>query len=173
MGSIGIPLKLLGESQGHVVTLELTSGQVYRGKLLEAEDNMNVQLKDITVTARDGRVSHLDQVYIRGSHVRFFIVPDMLRLERPYVPIESGSRTRCWYGKRKGYGQQSKDTAETGWWKLKLLPRGSGFVGSYRGSYKIKLVENLLQYVRDTNLCYGDIFSGFFVNKGTNKFSGS
>jgi small nuclear ribonucleoprotein D3 len=40
---------------------------------------MNVQLKDITMTARDGRVSHLDQVYIRGSHVRFFIVPDMLR----------------------------------------------------------------------------------------------
>lgn len=46
---------------------------------IAAEDNMNVQLKDITVTARDGRVSHLDQVYIRGSHVRFFIVPDMLR----------------------------------------------------------------------------------------------
>ena len=46
-----------------------------------AEDNMNVQLKDITVTARDGRVSHLDQVYIRGSHVRFFIVPDMLRYD--------------------------------------------------------------------------------------------
>jgi hypothetical protein len=44
-----------------------------------AEDNMNVQLKDITATARDGRVSHLDQVYIRGSHVRFIIVPDMLR----------------------------------------------------------------------------------------------
>lgn len=43
---------------------------------------MNVQLKDITVTARDGRVSHLEQVYIRGSHVRFFIVPDMLRCAR-------------------------------------------------------------------------------------------
>lgn len=50
-----------------------------------AEDNMNVQLKDITVTARDGRVSHLDQVYIRGSHVRFFIVPDMLK----YVSVEA------------------------------------------------------------------------------------
>lgn len=46
---------------------------------ITAEDNMNVQLKDITVTARDGRVSHLEQVYIRGSHVRYFIVPDMLR----------------------------------------------------------------------------------------------
>lgn len=50
-----------------------------------AEDNMNVQLKDITVTARDGRVSHLDQVYIRGSHVRFFIVPDMLRYVLPFL----------------------------------------------------------------------------------------
>ncbi|ATY61984.1 tRNA methyltransferase subunit [Cordyceps militaris] len=77
--TIGIPIKLLNEAQGHIITLEITSGQTYRGKLLEAEDNMNVQLKDITVTARDGRVSHLDQVYIRGSHVRFFIVPDMLR----------------------------------------------------------------------------------------------
>lgn len=40
---------------------------------------MNIQLKDITMTARDGRTTQLDQVYIRGSHVRFFIVPDMLK----------------------------------------------------------------------------------------------
>jgi small nuclear ribonucleoprotein D3 len=53
---------------------------------------MNVQLKDITMTARDGRVSHLDQVYIRGSHVRFFIVPDMLR----YSWIHSDP---TWFGK--------------------------------------------------------------------------
>jgi len=45
---------------------------------------MNVQLKDITVTARDGRVSHLEQVYIRGSHVRYFIVPDMLRYDSQF-----------------------------------------------------------------------------------------
>ncbi|KAF1837734.1 Sm-like ribonucleo protein [Decorospora gaudefroyi] len=77
--TIGIPIKLLNEAAGHIVTLELSNGEVYRGKLIEAEDNMNVQLKDITVTARDGRVSHLEQVYIRGSHVRYFIVPDMLR----------------------------------------------------------------------------------------------
>ena len=50
---------------------------------------MNIQLKDITVTARDGRVSHLDQVYIRGSHVRFFIVPDMLKYVFFLSPSES------------------------------------------------------------------------------------
>jgi len=35
MSTIGIPIKLLHESQGHIVTVELTNGQVYRGKLLE------------------------------------------------------------------------------------------------------------------------------------------
>ena len=102
-------------SQGHIVTVEMTNGNAYRGKLLDgelplhcpfcccvgeelltvaastAEDNMNVQLKDITVTARDGRVSHLEQVYIRGSHVRFFIVPDMLRYARPQSRAASPS----------------------------------------------------------------------------------
>lgn len=47
--------------------------------LATAEDNMNVQMENINVTQRDGRVTHLDRVYIRGSHVRLFIVPDMLR----------------------------------------------------------------------------------------------
>lgn len=62
---------------------------------------MNVQLKDITVTARDGRVSHLDQVYIRGSHVRFFIVPDMLRYAPPPALVY-GLRLARQQGKTEG-----------------------------------------------------------------------
>lgn len=42
---------------------------------------MNCQLENINVTQRDGRVTHLDRVYIRGSHVRLFIVPDMLKYD--------------------------------------------------------------------------------------------
>lgn len=34
-----------------------------------AEDSLNMAMRDITVTARDGRVSQLEQVYIRGSMV--------------------------------------------------------------------------------------------------------
>lgn len=36
-----------------------------------AEDSLNIALREITVTARDGRVSQLEQVYIRGSMVSF------------------------------------------------------------------------------------------------------
>ena len=44
-----------------------------------AEDSLNISLREITVTGRDGRVSQLEQVYIRGSMIRYFIVPDMLQ----------------------------------------------------------------------------------------------
>ncbi|ONH69658.1 Small nuclear ribonucleoprotein Sm D3 [Cyberlindnera fabianii] len=75
--SAGIPVKLLSEAQGHVVSLELNSGETYRGKLVEY--NMNVQLNDITVTSREGKVTHLDNAFVRGSNIRFFVVPEMLR----------------------------------------------------------------------------------------------
>lgn len=35
MASLGVPVKLLHESLGHVVTVELKTGQLYRGKLAE------------------------------------------------------------------------------------------------------------------------------------------
>jgi small nuclear ribonucleoprotein D3 len=77
--TIGIPIKLLHESEGHTVTIELKSGEVYRGHLAEAEDNMNCQLKNVTLTAKDGKVTALELVYIRGSKIRYFIIPDMLK----------------------------------------------------------------------------------------------
>jgi len=77
--SIGVPVKVLHEAEGHIVTLETIMGEVYRGKLLEAEDNMNCQMSQITMTARDGKVSQLEQIFIRGSKIRFVILPDMLK----------------------------------------------------------------------------------------------
>ncbi len=85
---------------------------MYRGRLVEAEDNMSCQLSGIVLTGKDGKVTSLEQVcvsptlpplmspivvpahvftnalsaidpfcrsYLRGSHVRFMILPDMLK----------------------------------------------------------------------------------------------
>lgn len=104
MANLGVPVKLLHESLGHVITVELKTGEVcpyplhihhtdpdrctegsswrvrpYRSPFLAklmrstltAEDSLNIALREITVTARDGRVSQLEQVYIRGSMVGF------------------------------------------------------------------------------------------------------
>ncbi|EDQ88798.1 uncharacterized protein MONBRDRAFT_32618 [Monosiga brevicollis MX1] len=79
MAGISVPIKIMHEGEGHVVTIELKNGEIYRGKLVEAEDNMNSQLRDVTFTARDGQVAHVESVYIRGSKIRFFVLPDMLK----------------------------------------------------------------------------------------------
>ena len=89
--SLGIPIKIQHEAEGHVVTVELTSGEVYRGTLLDSEDNMNCQLKDVTVTSRTGQRSALEQVYIRGSKIRFIILPDILK-NAPMFKWADGSK---------------------------------------------------------------------------------
>lgn len=75
----GIPIKLLHEGEGHIVTVELKNGEIYRGMLLEAEDTMNCQLKEVTFTAKDGRISKLENVFLRGGHIKFIVLPDILK----------------------------------------------------------------------------------------------
>lgn len=42
--SLGIPIKVLHEAEGHIITCESSTGEVYRGKLVEAEEHMNLQV---------------------------------------------------------------------------------------------------------------------------------
>ena len=77
--SIGIPIKLLHEAENHVITVELKNGEQYRGYLMDAEDTMNMRLDDVYITKRNGKHFRLEQVFIRGSQVRFVIMPDGLK----------------------------------------------------------------------------------------------
>ncbi|KAJ3116030.1 small nuclear ribonucleoprotein Sm D3 [Phlyctochytrium bullatum] len=124
--SIGVPIKpkLLHEAMGHIVTLEMKSGVIYRGKLIEAEDNMNVQLKEIAVTARDGRVTHLEQVYVRGSQVRYFIVPDMLKNAPMFKRVGPGATK----GRGIGLGRGKATVA-----RAQAAARGRGMAPPSRG----------------------------------------
>ena len=53
----GVPVRLLLEAEGHPITIELLSGDTYRGTLEASEETMNCQLKGVVHTARDGRVT--------------------------------------------------------------------------------------------------------------------
>uniref|UniRef100_A0A8C5WSZ4 Small nuclear ribonucleoprotein Sm D3 n=1 Tax=Laticauda laticaudata TaxID=8630 RepID=A0A8C5WSZ4_LATLA len=64
------------EAEGHIVTCETNTGEVYHGKLIESKD---CQMSNITMTYRDGCVAQLEQVYIHGSKIRFLILPDVLK----------------------------------------------------------------------------------------------
>lgn len=75
----GVPIALLHEGEGRNVTIELKNGEIYRGHLLESEDSMNCQLRDVVLTQRDGQKAKLELVYVRGSQIKLIILPDILK----------------------------------------------------------------------------------------------
>merc|ERR1719486_878211 len=52
---------------------------------------MNVHLSNCTKTAKDGRVSTLSNCFLRGSHVRFMVLPDILKHAPFFKKIETKS----------------------------------------------------------------------------------
>ena len=109
--SIGVPIKLLHEAEAHVVTVETRSGDVYRGTVQAAEDNMNVQLRKVHMTRRDGKVIALEHVFIRGSKIRFLILPDILGQAPMFKRLEAlkaGRRTARVVGAGRGRASGSR-----------------------------------------------------------------
>ena len=70
--SLGIPIKVLHEAEGHIITCESSTGEVYRGKLVEAEEHMNLQVMLTLSSQRYSRPqrSKIDKVY-RSIRVHF------------------------------------------------------------------------------------------------------
>jgi small nuclear ribonucleoprotein D3 len=110
-----------------VVTVELKSGELYRGQLFDCEDSMNVQLRDVQATARDGSTRHVAALYVRGSHVRWFILPDMLKNAPMFKRI---SHPRIWAGRGMGAGTEA---AAAGGGRGGGGRGGRGFGGRGRG----------------------------------------
>ena len=100
--AVGVPIKLLHEGEGHMVTIELKNGEIYRGHLDETEETMNCLVTDVVVTARDGRVSKLENVYIRGSQIKFMILPDLLKHSPVFEKVKQLKKADDAKGPRRG-----------------------------------------------------------------------
>jgi len=75
----GIPIKLLKEAESMKVTVEMKNGETFRGLLISSEDTMNMTLSDVIRTARNGQVSKLYSVYLRGGGIKLIALPDLLK----------------------------------------------------------------------------------------------
>jgi small nuclear ribonucleoprotein D3 len=76
---VGIPIVLLHDAEGAVITVETQKGELIRGLLFEAEDMMNLYIKNAIVTDVNGVKRKTNQVYLRGPEIVFIILPDMLK----------------------------------------------------------------------------------------------
>ena len=125
---VGVPIKLLHESQGHIITVELKTGGVYRGKLYAVEDSMNVQVANVTFTDRNGKVRQLDQIYVRGSQIRYFIVPDMLKNAPMFKNFGPGAKGKG-IGLNRGKATVARAQAQKGRSVVPLQSRAIQYAG--------------------------------------------
>jgi hypothetical protein len=70
----------------------MKNGEIYRGLLLSAEDTMNMTLSDVLRTAKNGQISKLPSVYLRGSSIRFIALPDLLKNAPVFQKVTSMKR---------------------------------------------------------------------------------
>jgi small nuclear ribonucleoprotein D3 len=120
---VGIPIILLHDAEGGLVEVEMKNGDNYRGQLSEAQDNMNITLKNCVKTTESGEMAQLQETFIRGSKICFVVIPDMLSK----APIFTRITTLRTYGGHKVVGGDSA--------KLGGDDPGAGGRGRGRGGF--------------------------------------
>ena len=66
-----LPLSLLKGSAGSPLMVELKNGETYNGHLEACDNWMNLHLREIICTERDGnRFWRMPQAYIRGNTIK-------------------------------------------------------------------------------------------------------
>ncbi|EPS36396.1 hypothetical protein H072_10116 [Dactylellina haptotyla CBS 200.50] len=63
------------------VTVELKNGTIIHGTITTVTPTMNTSLRTVRMTVRNREPQTLDTINIRGSTIRYFILPDSLPLD--------------------------------------------------------------------------------------------
>ncbi|KAI0977803.1 hypothetical protein GJ496_008144 [Pomphorhynchus laevis] len=104
-----LPLTLLWSAIRSPMLIELKNGETYNGQLENCDNFMNIYLKDVICTSRDGdRFWKMNECYIRGSHIKYLRIPDevidMVKEESTHHG-RTGNKGEGHKGSRSGAGR--------------------------------------------------------------------
>jgi U6 snRNA-associated Sm-like protein LSm4 len=72
-----LPLSLLKTAENNPMLVELKNGDTYNGRLVSCNMFMNICLRDVICTSKDGdRFWKMPEVYIRGASIKYMRIPD-------------------------------------------------------------------------------------------------
>jgi len=74
-------VRFLMKCTNETVTIELKTGTIVQGTIASVSPQMNTNLKNAKMTPKGGAQISLDHVSIRGSEIRYYILPDSLPLD--------------------------------------------------------------------------------------------
>ncbi|XP_012275290.1 U6 snRNA-associated Sm-like protein LSm4 [Orussus abietinus] len=100
-----LPLSLLRTAQNHPMLVELKNGETYNGHLVSCDNWMNINLREVICTSRDGdKFWRMPECYIRGSTIKYLRIPDEV-IDMVKEDVQMKSRGR---GEMKGRGGQNQ-----------------------------------------------------------------
>ncbi|XP_003425963.1 U6 snRNA-associated Sm-like protein LSm4 [Nasonia vitripennis] len=100
-----LPLSLLRTAQNHPMLVELKNGETYNGHLVSCDNWMNINLREVICTSRDGdKFWRMPECYIRGSTIKYLRIPDEV-IDMVKEDVQMKSRGR---GDMKGRGGQNQ-----------------------------------------------------------------
>ncbi|CAF9903080.1 MAG: mRNA splicing protein smd1 [Gomphillus americanus] len=75
-------VRFLMKCTNETVTIELKNGTVVHGTIASVSPQMNTALRAVKMTPKGRDPVSLDTINIRGSTIRYYILPDSLPLDR-------------------------------------------------------------------------------------------
>lgn len=62
--------------------MELKNGETYNGHLVNCDTWMNIQLREVICTSKDGdRFWRMPECYVRGNTIKYLRVPDEVKTQ--------------------------------------------------------------------------------------------
>lgn len=74
-------VRFLMKCANETVTIELKNGTIVHGTITSVSPQMNTSLRNVKMTPRGQDPVQLDAMNIRGSTIRYYILPDSLPLD--------------------------------------------------------------------------------------------
>ncbi|KAH8287938.1 hypothetical protein KR018_008447, partial [Drosophila ironensis] len=103
-----LPLSLLKTAQSHPMLVELKNGETYNGHLVSCDSWMNINLRDVICTSKDGdRFWRMPECYIRGSTIKYLRIPDEV-IDMVKEDAQAKSRNRTEMNKNRGNNSQNQ-----------------------------------------------------------------
>ncbi|XP_008404836.1 U6 snRNA-associated Sm-like protein LSm4 [Poecilia reticulata] len=125
---IMLPLSLLKTAQNHPMLVELKNGETYNGHLVSCDNWMNINLREVICTSRDGdKFWRMPECYIRGSTIKYLRIPDeIIDMVKEEVVSKGRGRGGAQQNKQQGKGRGGPGRGVFG-------GRGRGMSGPGRG----------------------------------------